>query len=663
MRSITEELEENQQDFINSVQFSRIYALFQHAVNANSIPQIIEVGEDHDWNRMGDNDEGLTPKEVAQIPLEVLPFLKFDHGDHAGQKVIATIPTLINALKAYERVDTARDKLAYLASALEGLRHADHIARSSPGSADRPIVQQIVESWMSVVTSAMTDLQTSARIVCQLLTRNTWRNNVVSLVLNLRNDGRGSALNIQVTLAPAPEYTLLNASETVARLAPGDETQVQLSIRPRLEEGFAQLRARFVVVYTDPRGPDQVENFADIVQFISKTEEFQFIPNPYVVGTPLQTGSPLFFGRGDVIGYIQQNLASSHRNNLVLIGQRRTGKTSLLKQLPAKLGDEYLPVYLDGQSLGLDPGLGNFFLNMATEIAFALEDREFFIKIPTLEDFADSPTSAFEKTFFPMVREKIDDRHLLILLDEFEELEAAIQRGNFDASVLSFLRHLIQHTDNLSVIFCGTHRIEELAADYWNVLFNISLYRSIGLLEKEEAYHLIQEPVREFGMRYDDLALDKLWRVTAGHPYFMQLLCHSLVNWHNKSERNYVTISDVNAALDEILASGEAHFVYLWTEATPIERLVLTTMSRMTPLTSHTTPIQILDYLDERGVTLERREIQEALHKLTLRDVLESHEDLEVVLGEAYHWKLGLLGLWVEKYQSLSRVMDEVRSR
>jgi hypothetical protein len=43
--------------------------------------------------------------------------------------------------------------------------------------------------------------------------------------------------------------------------------------------------------------------------------------------------------------------------------------------------------------------------------------------------------------------------------------------------------------------------------------------------------------------------------------------------------------------------------------------------------------------------------------------VLESHEDLEAGMGEAYHWKLGLLGLWVEKYQSLSRVMDEVRTK
>ena len=37
---------------------------------------------------------------------------------------------------------------------------------------------------------------------------------------------------------------------------------------------------------------------------------------------------------------------------LLLYGQRRMGKTSFLQQLPARLEDGYLPVYIDGQSLG-----------------------------------------------------------------------------------------------------------------------------------------------------------------------------------------------------------------------------------------------------------------------------------------------------------------------
>jgi len=565
-----------------------------------------------------------------------------------------------NALRAYERVDTPQDKLAYLAGALERLGRVERLARNELRSADRPVIQRIAEHWLAVVTGAMSELQTRAQLACELLTRHTWQGEVIAVALNVRNEGQGAALNLRVTLAPSPDYTLVDQQAEVARLAPGEEAQVELRVRPRREAGVDRFRARFVILYSDPRGADQVENFADVVQLMAVTSDYKFIPNPYVVGTPLQPGSPLFIGRDDVIAFIQENLAAAHRNNLVLIGQRRTGKSSLLKQLPARLGEAYVPVYLDGQALGLDPGLPNFFLSLATEIAFALEDRGLPVAPPEPGDFANSPAAVFEREFLGDVRAAIGDRHLLILLDEFEELEAAVRRGNLDPSIFGFLRHLVQHSENLSVIFCGTRRLEELAADYWNVLFNISLYRHIAFLDQVEAARLMQDPVAAFGMRYDDLALDKVWRVTAGHPYFLQLLCHSLVNRHNRTLRSYVTVADVNAALDEILASGEAHFVYLWTEATREERLVLTVLSRLGAGSSLVRPMEIADYLAERGVKVERPALAEALRRLTLRDILKAGDAPDAALGEAYRWKLGLLGLWVEKYKSLSHVVGEV---
>ena len=616
-----------------------VYSLCQQALNANTIPQIAHL---------------LDPLKGQKKHEKLALFQGLD-------RILEEMFAVTEALHAYERVDTLQDKLAYLASAVERLRRMDYLARTELGSADRPVIHTIAESWLSIVTGTIGDLQTRAQITCQLLTRHTWQKDVVPLVLSLRNDGRGAALNLKITLAPGKEYTSLDEVAKIERLGPGEEARVELRVRPRLEQGVDHFRARFVILYTDPRGPDQMENFADVVRLLVPEGEFQFIPNPYVVGTPLEADSPLFFGREDVVAFVQENLSAQHRNNLVLIGQRRTGKTSLLKQLPVRLGDDYLPIYLDGQALGLDPGLPNFFLALATEITFALEDRGFSLDPPEYEDFAESPGVFFERDFLARVRHEIENRHLLIMFDEFEELESAVGRGSLDPSIFGFLRHLIQHSEKLSVIFCGTHRLEELAADYWNVLFNISLYRHIAFLDKAEAMHLIQEPVAAYGMRYDDLALDKIWQVTAGHPYFLQLLCHSLVNQHNKTERNYVTVANVNAALDEILASGEAHFVYLWASAAPAERLVMAALSRMLPLTGRATPVQVSDYLAERGVSLERPALSDALHQLALRDILVADSEADPTIGQVYHWRLGLLGLWVEKYKSMSRVMEEVR--
>jgi hypothetical protein len=629
-----------------------IYQLCQTALQAGSIAEITQL-----LPALQDKKEEREEQpQQAATTMVATPFQGLDYA-------LTKLHPIAEALYAYERMDTSRDKLAYLVSAVEHLRRVDHVARAKLGSADRPVVQRIAESWLAVITGAIGELQTRAEIVYRLLTRHTWQDDVVPLVLKLRNEGRGAAHNLRITLTPAPEYTVLDENAQIDQIAPGEETRVELRVRPHLPEGTDQFRARFVIQYTDPRGPDQIEHFADVVRLLAAEGEFQFIPNPYVVGTPLEAGSPLFFGRRDVLAFIQENLTASYRNNLVLIGQRRTGKTSLLKQLPVQLGDDYLPVYLDGQALGLDPGLPNFFLSLATEIAFALEDRGFSITLPEYEDFAASPTTAFAHKFLARVRDRIEHRHLLLMFDEFEELETAVNRGNLDASIFGFVRHLIQHAANLSVIFCGTHRLEELASDYWNVLFNISLYRQIAFLEQAEALRLIQEPVEKYGMYYDDLALDKMWQVTAGHPYFLQLLCHSLVNQHNKTKRNYATVADVNTALEEILASGEAHFVYLWTEASPEQRLVLVALSRMIPLTGHVTLVQVADYLDEQYVNLERRTISDALHHLALRDILTAESEMDPAMGEVYRWRLGLLALWVEKYRSLSRVIKEVREK
>jgi GAF domain-containing protein len=631
-----------------------MYRLALDALQVRSIPQITEL--------MPSLKDTLDlSKTVTTMPAVGDHSFPDDFPEFAIMlKCLTGFKVVSEMLHAYERLDTSQDKLSYLASALEKLGKIDHVARTELTGTDSAIMMRIVYTWMNMLNGAMSELQTRAKLSFALLTHHTWQGDVIALVMNVRNDGHGAALNVRVSLAPAQEYTAIEPASAISKLAPDEEVQIEMRVRLRLPENVDQFRVRFVITYDDPRGADQMETFADAVYLLKSENAFQFIPNPYVVGTPLSSGSPLFFGREDVVDFIRQNFSAAHHNNLVLIGQRRTGKTSLLKQLPARLGDEYVTVYLDGQSLSLDPGMANFFLNLSTEITYALEDRGF--TPPDMPEFENNPAFTFENVFLAAVMKEIGSRQLLILFDEFEELESAVRRGNLEPSVFGFLRHLIQHNEQICVVFCGTHRLEELASDYWSVLFNISLYRHIGFLERPEAERLITEPVAKYGMRYDDLALDKMWRVTAGHPYFLQLLAHALVNRHNKTERSYITIADVNAALDDILASGEAHFVYLWAESTPEERLTLTALSRTLLLTGYITPVQVVDFLAQHGVQIERRAVSDAMHRLTLRDILRVNNDSDVMVGETYRWKLGLISLWAEKYKSLTRVADEVHA-
>ncbi|OGO07864.1 MAG: hypothetical protein A3K46_01520 [Chloroflexi bacterium RBG_13_60_9] len=163
-------------------------------------------------------------------------------------------------------------------------------------------------------------------------------------------------------------------------------------------------------------------------------------------------------------------------------------------------------------------------------------------------------------------------------------------------------------------------------------------------------------------MQFDDLALEKLWRVTAGHPYFLQLVCHTLVNLHNRLRRSYVTVGDVNTSLDEILTAGEAHFVYLWMESSPAQKLALFAMSHMSSA-GFLTPIQAADDLARRGIPVERPELTDAFQKLAARDIFSVVQRPDQPLGEAFGWKLGLLGMWVEKSKSLRQIIEEGKNR
>lgn len=55
--------------------------------------------------------------------------------------------------------------------------------------------------------------------------------------------------------------------------------------------------------------------------------------NPYIAGNPV-TSAEMFFGRADVFAFVRQALVGKHRDNVIILyGQRRTGKTSVLYQM------------------------------------------------------------------------------------------------------------------------------------------------------------------------------------------------------------------------------------------------------------------------------------------------------------------------------------------
>jgi type I restriction enzyme M protein len=490
-----------------------------------------------------------------------------------------------------------------------------------------------------------------AQLVVNLLTKNLVPNPRTVVALSVRNVGRAPAEHVEIALRPAPAYQIVTQSQTIPYLSPGRGRQLYFSLEPAAADRF---RVEFGIDYADRHGKDKQVAFADMVHLLPPKREFLPVANPYSPGMPLRSNSAVFFGRTQLFGFLKANAARlSQKNVLILIGQRRTGKTSALLQLSRLLSDDLLPVYVDCQSLGVSPGLPALFNDLAWSICDALSERGISLEVPDPDYWIDNARSRFEREFLPQVRGLLPQgTTILLVFDEFEAFEDLVRDGILPKTLFSYLRYLMQHAEGVSFIFSGTHRLEEMGTDYWSVLFNSALYQHVGFLDAESAQKLIKDPVSP-NLVYDDIAVDKILRVTAGHPYFLQLVCYTLVNRANQRRSSYITISDVNSAIDDMLRLGEVHFAYIWQRSTFPERALLAACSKLMDFESQFRPEDLVQQLGQYGIGLKPAEVTEALNRLVQRDIMRETGDEGAPLFEI---RIGLVGLWVAQNKSFSRL-------
>ena len=510
--------------------------------------------------------EAPTITEISLLRPQLVHLLEYLEQQDTWSPVLDALLPILTNLRDSERVDSPDDRLVYLNEASHLLAELQQTLPEFSVRIEKTLAEAIVRRWAGVVSAASEELRGQANISIQLKTKRIVSGEKTQVTLVLQNNGRSPAENIIATLNDDPGYIVQSEPQQIPLLPPGRSRQVSFRLEPQVPDRF---RLGITVTYDDRNQRSKQLAFGDMVNLLLPTRDFKPIFNPYLPGTPLRSKSQLFFGREQLFSFIADNAGGwSQRNVFILIGQRRTGKTSTLLRLEHHLPDDLLPVYIDCQSLGVSPGMGALFHDMAWLISDALGVRDIEIEVPPPEVWETNPTGQFQRHFIPAVKKLLPpNTTLLLVFDEFEAFESLVQDGILPATFFSFMRHLMQHSDGLSFIFVGTRRLEEMSADYWSVLFNIALYERITYLTEEAAIRLITEPVAP-DLIYDDLAIDKILRVTAGHPYFVQLVCYALVKRANAERTGYVTISDVNATLDEMLSLGEVHFAYLWQRST-----------------------------------------------------------------------------------------------
>jgi hypothetical protein len=195
-------------------------------------------------------------------------------------------------------------------------------------------------------------------------------------------------------------------------------------------------------------------------------------------------------------------------------------------------------------------------------LASAKRHRQLQLPTLTKDKLNEDPFTSFDE-WLDEIEHSIDStQNMLLILDEFSALEHVFNKGLLDEdSVLGMFRHLIQHRPRLKILLSGSHTIDEF--ERWaSYLINVQTVH-ISYLQPKEALQLIEQPVKDFSLRYEPAASQRVLQLTRGHPALIQLVCCELVSLKNKQdlpERRLAQLPDVAAAIPGALQHGRFFF-------------------------------------------------------------------------------------------------------
>lgn len=298
------------------------------------------------------------------------------------------------------------------------------------------------------------------------------------------------------------------------------------------------------------------------------------VPSAFVAGPPLTPeraeDRALFRSRADIIRLIAHDLAPDRRGVLLVVGQRRMGKTSLCNWLPEYLGTGTTVIGSNFQPLSGDPHRAAPHRRVLGDISRALGGA---VPAPPASDrWGDGLgwLEALDRT--------LTDRKLLVVIDEIERVEDGIRAGWCSPDFLDFLRAAGDALRNIRFLLLTAYPLHRLGPHWTDRLVSVT-GRTLTYLDEPDARELLTRPIPEFPDIYPAGGVDLILARTGRHPYLLQKVGDDLCRLLNARERRAATPDDLTEVFDGILSDAQL-FDELWRSRTDDERATLRRLAR-----------------------------------------------------------------------------------
>jgi len=270
--------------------------------------------------------------------------------------------------------------------------------------------------------------------------------------------------------------------------------------------------------------------------------------NPYISGEPVRQPD-MFFGRDDLLRKIVNAL---HQNSIMIHGERRMGKTTLLYQLGQALREAndpewvFIPVSVD-----LEGTPQNRLFYVLMEAIWGVVQAYLSANPPSLHfhrlppgDYTDREFSADLREIIEALKPIVAPRRLRIILmiDEMDAIDG------YERIIQLQLRRIFMSplAENLGAVVAGVHiskAWDRLESPWYNLFNEIPLEP----FTDEQARQLLIEPVRGV-YEWAPEAVEYVIARAEGRPYRLQQFALEAVNQMLLAGRFRITLEDVQAA-------------------------------------------------------------------------------------------------------------------
>jgi hypothetical protein len=198
-----------------------------------------------------------------------------------------------------------------------------------------------------------------------------------------------------------------------------------------------------------------------------------------------------------------------------------------------RLADEGLP------ELGVaEPRLNDFMTTEAPQVHF--------------DEYLGSIRRAMKRTT------EYRDWRLVLLVDEFTMLYAAIEKGDLSRGFMQSWKAMLE-SELFSSVVVGNDLMPGFLLAYPNE-FQVARQERVNYLDVADAQALITDPVLMdgAGSRYRGNAVELILALTARNPYYIQMLCGRLIEHMNRKQQPLIGPADVEQVATNLISGDHA---------------------------------------------------------------------------------------------------------